>query len=54
MALLVLRGQPLLHVSQDLRLEAGADFLQRVNEAGHCRDNDVRRFTPSSRWTTRA
>ena len=29
------QGQSLLHVGQDLRLKAGADFLQRVNEPGH-------------------
>ena len=27
--------QPLLYVGQDLRLKAGADFLQRINEPGH-------------------
>ena len=29
------QGQSLLHVGQDLRLKAGADFLQRINEPGH-------------------
>ena len=29
------QGQPLLTVGQDLRLETGADFLQRINEPGH-------------------
>ena len=29
------QGQPLLHVGQDLRLKAGADFLQHINEPGH-------------------
>jgi hypothetical protein len=29
------QGQSLLHVRQQLRLKAGADFLQRVNEPGH-------------------
>jgi hypothetical protein len=26
------QGQSLLHVGQDLRLKAGANFLQRINE----------------------
>jgi hypothetical protein len=29
------QNQPLLNVGQELRLKAGADFLQRVNEASH-------------------
>ena len=29
------QGQSLLHVGQQLRLKAGADFLQRINEPGH-------------------
>jgi hypothetical protein len=29
------QGQSLLYVSQHLRLKAGADFLQRVDEPGH-------------------
>ena len=29
------QGQSLLHVGQEFRLKAGADFLQRVNEARH-------------------
>ena len=29
------QGQSLLHVGQELRLKAGADFLQRINEPGH-------------------
>ena len=28
------QDQPLLHVGQDLRLKAGANFLQRINKAG--------------------
>jgi hypothetical protein len=29
------QDQPLLNVDQDFRLEAGANFLQRVNEPRH-------------------
>ena len=29
------QGQSLLHVGQELRLKAGPDFLQSVNEPGH-------------------
>ena len=29
------RGQSLLNVDQCLRFEAGADFLQRIDEPGH-------------------
>ena len=29
------QGQPLVDVGQDFRLKAGANFLQRINEAGH-------------------
>ena len=29
------QNQSLLHVGQELRLKAAADFLQRVNEPGH-------------------
>ena len=28
-------GQSLLNVGQDLRLKAGTDFLQRIDEPGH-------------------
>ena len=39
------QGQSLLHVGQDLRLKAGANFLQRINEPGHFvgRDPTVQR-----------
>ena len=29
------QDQPPLYVGQEFRLKAGADFLQRVDEAGH-------------------